>query len=165
MQHLIDFTEEWELSRRYLADQEQRLNDRLETDLRISGDPTGHKIPPMSLQPVLVNAIEHGLAPRPGGGRILVRVRFHRTADGTPRWWMLVRDNGVGSSRAGAGVGKDGGAGYQGETLGNIRLRLDHPLEGGGFWIRPHVAGGTVAIFTGGPPRAASADAAWQSLS
>ncbi|MCR9141658.1 MAG: hypothetical protein NXI24_05355 [bacterium] len=148
MKHLVDFQDEWDFARNYLDTQQLRFGDRLRIDLRMSGSPQGHCIPPLTLQPVLENAIEHGLMSRPGGGRLLVRVRFHLGPDGGPRWWMVVRDSGVAPDQKT----------YAGETLGNIRLRLERLLRGGGFWVRPASGGGTVAVFTGGPPLEAGPD-------
>ncbi len=164
MEDLVAFTEEWELGRRYLKNQRERYGERLRFDMRILGRPLDERIPPLTLQPLLENAIQHGLGPRSGAGRILVRVRFHRTAAGDSRWWMVVRDDGVGpaplrsrvqpeaSGNRGPAIA-DSSALYMGETLSNIRVRLEHLLDGGGLWIRPASAGGTVAVLTGGPPR------------
>ena len=176
MEDLVAFKEEWEFGLRYLKSQRERYGDRLRFDMRILGQPREDRIPPLTLQPLLENAIQHGLGPRLGAGRILVRVRFHRDAAGESRWWMVVRDDGVGPTPVRSAVqpeasGKRGhviansSALYIGETLSNIRVRLEHLLEGGGLWIRPASAGGTVAVLTGGPPRETPVSSFGESLS
>lgn len=155
VEQLIRFEEEWELARQYLETEKERAGVRFKFDARYSGDVTGHMIPPLTLQPLLENALRHGLAGLTFGGRVQVRARFHSNSSG-PRWWMVVRDNGVGlmATENGA-VRQRTGATYRGETLTNLRLRLEHLLEDGGLWIRPGNTGGTMVLLTGGAVREA----------
>ena len=50
------------------------------------------KIPPMLLQPFIENSIKHGLLPKKGDARLIVR--FKRQSDGT--LYCMVEDNGIG---------------------------------------------------------------------
>ena len=52
-----------------------RLDDRLDVDWQIDVDPNSVRIPLLTLQPLLENAIYHGIQPLPEGGTVLVRVR------------------------------------------------------------------------------------------
>ncbi len=62
--------EEFELCRRYLEIEALRLGDRLQVEWRIDDLPPQALIPPLLLQPLLENAIYHGIEPLTGGGCI-----------------------------------------------------------------------------------------------
>jgi two-component system sensor histidine kinase AlgZ len=70
---------ELEVSRRYLDIEALRLGDRLETRWEVGGLPANALLPPLTVQPLLENAVYHGVEPAPEGG--LVRVSG-RLADG-----------------------------------------------------------------------------------
>ena len=75
-------------------------------ELDVSPDLGEALVPNLILQPLVENAIKHGIAARPGAGRVEVRVRRESEA----RLSLLVRDDGPGPpaggrSGAGAGVG------------------------------------------------------------
>ena len=69
----VALEEELDLCRRYIRIEALRLGDRLEMDWQIEsvGDA---QIPLLTLQPLLENAIYHGVQPLPDGGTISVRV-------------------------------------------------------------------------------------------
>ncbi|SDC70563.1 hypothetical protein SAMN05216345_103356 [Cupriavidus sp. YR651] len=97
------------LLRDYLALIEIRMGDRLRYTIEV--DPTLNDAPlaPMLLQPVVENAIKHGLEPKVEGGRLMVKLE-HRG----PRMLVTIEDDGMGfRPTAGAGVG-----------LSNLRDRL-----------------------------------------
>ncbi|VAX08303.1 Autolysis histidine kinase LytS [hydrothermal vent metagenome] len=62
--------EELELCRRYLEIEVLRLGDRLQVHWDVDELPLQALIPPLLLQPLLENAIYHGIEPLTGGGRI-----------------------------------------------------------------------------------------------
>jgi len=69
---LVPLKRELELCKRYLAIEELRLGDRLTLEWQI---PTGlehQAIPPLTLQPLVENAIYHGIQPRPTGGTVRI---------------------------------------------------------------------------------------------
>jgi two-component system, LytTR family, sensor histidine kinase AlgZ len=66
---------ELELCRRYVRIEGLRLGDRLRVDWSIGEYPPQLHIPLLTLQPLLENAIYHGVQPRPDGGTIRVRLR------------------------------------------------------------------------------------------
>lgn len=72
-QTLVPLREELDLCRRFVAIESLRLGERLEVEWAI--DPLSHGvlIPRFTLQPLLENAIYHGIQPLPGGGRVSVR--------------------------------------------------------------------------------------------
>ena len=75
--------------RSYLALEQARFGDRLKVQYEI--DDTHFRVPPLILQPLVENAVVHGIRPKPDGGSIRVYVR--RTGD-TVR--VGVEDDGVG---------------------------------------------------------------------
>lgn len=62
--------EEIALCKRYLRIEQQRLGDRLKAVWQVDGIPGEVRIPALSIQPLLENAIYHGIEPVPGGGII-----------------------------------------------------------------------------------------------
>ncbi len=66
----ISFGEELELAETYLKIEKVRLGDRLEFRKFISADAMMIQIPALSIQPIIENAVKHGLEPLSGGGVI-----------------------------------------------------------------------------------------------
>jgi signal transduction histidine kinase len=94
----------------YCAIQKLRMGERLQTRIEIDPSLRSEPFPPMLLQPLVENAMIHGIEPKLGTGEVLIRA----TRDnGMLR--IVVADNGVGfaSSPGGHGVG-----------LSNVRERL-----------------------------------------
>jgi len=71
-------TDELELCERYVRIEHLRLGDRLKVAWDIGEYPDGLKIPLLTLQPLLENAIYHGIQPLPEGGIIAVTLRYDR---------------------------------------------------------------------------------------
>ena len=74
-QVLVPLREELSLCRRYLALEKLRLGDRLSTQWEISDYGEGVMIPSLTLQPILENAVYHGIQLLQEGGEITVSVR------------------------------------------------------------------------------------------
>jgi two-component system, LytTR family, sensor histidine kinase AlgZ len=72
----VTLKEELELSRIYQRIEQHRLGDRLAVQWRINALPLRARIPPLSIQPLLENAIYHGIEQRPGGGTVVVEGRY-----------------------------------------------------------------------------------------
>ncbi|MGE5674676.1 MAG: histidine kinase [Mycobacterium leprae] len=89
--NFIPLKDEIEYINTYLSLEQARFGPRLEVKLKV--DPTlfGEQVPILTLQPLVENAVVHGLAPAEEGGKIGVRV--HRVGDDMH---VLVADNGVG---------------------------------------------------------------------
>jgi len=75
---LISLSEELDLARRYLQMEQRRLGDRLRVDWRVSELPEGASILPLTLQPLLENAVGHGIQPRADGGELKVYGRAEK---------------------------------------------------------------------------------------
>jgi two-component system sensor histidine kinase AlgZ len=72
----VQLQDELDLCERYVRIEALRLGDRLQLDWQVEAVPPGVKIPLLTLQPLLENAIYHGIQPRPEGGTITVKVWF-----------------------------------------------------------------------------------------
>jgi len=108
--------EELNFARQYLDIEQVRFGERLRVQLS-RGDATGNEaIPSLLLQPLLENAIRHGLAPVREGGNVTVSA--HREGE---RLRLIVEDDGVGLS--------SGFASRDGIGLRNVQDRL-HTLYG-----------------------------------
>jgi hypothetical protein len=83
----------------YLALMAVRMGPRLAVKLDLPADLAALQVPPLLLQPLVENAIKHGLEPQVEGGRI--EVRAQRDGDSLV---LSVRDTGVGL-KAGAAAG------------------------------------------------------------
>ncbi|MFM2400176.1 MAG: hypothetical protein RL341_2333 [Pseudomonadota bacterium] len=102
--------QEANLLRTYLDLLKIRMGERLTYSIDIAPDVAGQPMAPMLLQPVVENAIKHGLEPNVEGGD--VKVRAWRAGN---RVFAQVEDNGMGFAP---------GAGGSGVGLSNLRERL-----------------------------------------
>jgi two-component system sensor histidine kinase AlgZ len=68
----ISLADELSLARQYLDMEKRRLGDRLQIDWRVSELPANAAILPLMLQPLLENAVGHGIQANPEGGKISV---------------------------------------------------------------------------------------------
>lgn len=72
----VTVAEEVALCRRYLRIEQWRLGPRLEVEWRLDELPDSLPIPSLCLQPLLENAVYHGIQARPEGGLIAVHGDF-----------------------------------------------------------------------------------------
>jgi two-component system LytT family sensor kinase len=97
---LTSIRDEIEFLRTYLYIEEVRFGDRLQVEIRMAPEIAGEEIPSLILQPLVENALKHGLAPRPGPGRLWIDA----CAEGA-NICLCVEDDGIGPGSAGAGLG------------------------------------------------------------
>jgi two-component system sensor histidine kinase AlgZ len=71
---LVPVTAEREISRQYLEIEKIRLGDRLQVKWIVSNIPRSALMPALTLQPLLENAIYHGIEPRFAGGTIKIEM-------------------------------------------------------------------------------------------
>ena len=71
---LAPIASEVELARQYLAIESLRLGERLKVTWRIDAMPGDALVPPLLLQPLVENAVYHGIEPSPDGGEIAIDV-------------------------------------------------------------------------------------------
>lgn len=71
----VPLAEELDLCRKYVHIESLRLDDRLKIAWHVDVDPGRVRIPLLTLQPLLENAIYHGIQPNPEGGLVDVSIR------------------------------------------------------------------------------------------
>jgi two-component system sensor histidine kinase AlgZ len=79
VQNLVLLSHEIQLTKQYLALEQLRMGKRLQVEWQLHDVPDDALVPPLLLQPLLENAVYHGIEPLPQGGRISTRLR--RTGD------------------------------------------------------------------------------------
>jgi sensor histidine kinase YesM len=90
-QPLIPLQQELAMVESYLDIEKARFGDKLRGSTEVSDNLRIAKVPPMSVQALVENAVKHGIAPQRGGGEILVAASAE---DGNLR--IEVRDTGPG---------------------------------------------------------------------
>jgi signal transduction histidine kinase len=113
----VSLREELDFVRRYLALERHRFSDRLEAHVTVDApdDALDTPVPPMVLQPLVENALRHGIAPSEAGGRVTVRV-----TENDDRLHVRVEDTGVGPDPDSSPAEADG------TGLANTSTRLEH---------------------------------------
>jgi LytS/YehU family sensor histidine kinase len=101
----VTLEEEMHFLDRYLTIEKIRFGDRLRVSVDVPRDALDARVPNLVLQPLVENAIRHGIAPVPGAGRLDIRADVHGK---TLR--LRVLDDGAGvdgapPASAGGGVG------------------------------------------------------------
>lgn len=86
----VEFEKELEHIKSYLAIEEARFGDRVKVEFDIKID-RSIMVPPLILQPIVENALKHGLLPKKEGGKVLIKAEDR---DGKIR--ISVQDNGRG---------------------------------------------------------------------
>ncbi len=107
--------QEFELLRSYLDIQGMRFGARLDYEIDLPPALAEAEIPPMLVQPLVENAVTHGIEPCMRGGKIVLSAR--ETGDGSLQ--VVIADTGVGFSQG--GKGSKGGSGL---GLTHVRERL-----------------------------------------
>jgi len=74
-QDMVPLGHEIQLSKQYVALEQMRMGERLRVDWQINDVPDDALIPPLMLQPLLENAVYHGIEPLPEGGCINIMLR------------------------------------------------------------------------------------------
>ena len=133
----IPLQQELDFLTRYLDIEKIRFQERLSVQVDAEPAVLDAYVPNMILQPLVENAIHHGIALQPGGGRIEIQAR--REGDTLV---MQVRDNGP-------GLDPDKAPRRQGVGLANTRERLEN-LYGSeqSFTLRNAEKGGLAASIT-----------------
>ena len=128
---LTSIRDEIEFLRTYLYIEEARFGDRLRVEIDIAPEVEGEEIPSLILQPLVENALKHGLGPKPGPGRLNITVR----PEGD-QLWLTVEDDGMGpSGRPSKGLG-----------LANIAERLRTLYQDrASVSLDPRASGGSIA--------------------
>lgn len=114
----------------YLAIEQRQMRDRLRVTFAIADDVLEAVVPRFLVQPLVENAIRHGLQPRASGGS--VRVAARRVGDLLA---VEVEDDGVGlggSEGVGTGLGLGGARDRLAALFGDAHRFAVEPVQGGG---------------------------------
>ena len=130
----IPFSEEYQHIQTYLSLEQIRFRDKL--DVVYNVEVTDFKLPPLTVEPLVENAVKHGVTKKRGGG--IVTISTHRTDDGVQ---ITVTDTGVGFD---PDHYMEDGKPHVG--IRNVRDRL-HNMVGGSLSITS-TENGTVAVVT-----------------
>ncbi|MEO8410631.1 MAG: histidine kinase, partial [Propionivibrio sp.] len=107
--------DELDMLSNYLEIMKIRFGERLRWRIDVGDDARRLPFPPMLLQPLVENAVRHGIEPKVGGGEIGIRAALDNSASGSLR--IAVSDNGY-------GLLKEDQSGSAGTGLANVRARL-----------------------------------------
>ena len=110
----VPLKEELEFLQKYLEIEQIRFQDRLSVHFDIDPETLDTDVPRMILQPLVENAIKHGIGPRSGQGLIQITTKKR-----DEKIWIEVHDNGVGLS------GNARARFTNGVGLSNTRARLE----------------------------------------
>jgi sensor histidine kinase YesM len=111
----VSLKDELELLQKYLDIEQVRFGTRLSVTMSIDPELLDARVPNFLLQPLVENAVRHGIAPHPRPGRIVVdasrhadrlRIRIGDSGDGVAAHYLTLLNQGVG--------------------LSNTRARLEH---------------------------------------
>lgn len=69
---VVEFSEEYDFTRQYLAFEQLRYELRLKVDLNVDPECFNFEIPPFSLQALVENAVRHAISVRPEGGSLWI---------------------------------------------------------------------------------------------
>jgi two-component system, LytTR family, sensor kinase len=128
--HEVQLAEEIAFIEQYLGIMEVRYSDRLRVSWSVPDDLRTARVPTFVLQPLVENAIRHGIAKRTEAGRIEIAAR--RAGD---RLILTVTDDGPGPNGAGDGMG-----------LANTRERLERLYGSATVAVEAHSPGAVATI-------------------
>ena len=115
----VSLAQELDFLRKYLEIEQTRFQERLKVEMQIDPATLDASVPNMILQPLVENAVRHGIAPRSTGGRIRIS---SRREDGYLR--LDVRDDGRGLPAKAERAESDAATAKGGVGLANTRERL-----------------------------------------
>ena len=91
----VSLEAEWQFVQSYLWLERMRLGERLIVHVSLDDDALTCQVPPFTLQPLVENAVRHGLAPRDAVGTLTIRAE-----QSGERLLLEVSDDGVGAAAA-----------------------------------------------------------------
>jgi two-component system, LytTR family, sensor kinase len=112
---------ELDLVSAYLDIEQARFEERLRVSVDVAADWREAVVPPLVVQPLVENAIKHGIAPERRGGEIRISAGDEIAPGGARVLWVRVQDTGRGASEAQLARGRRTGVG-----LTNVEQRLQH---------------------------------------
>ena len=129
--------DEMEFLRTYLNIEEVRFGDRLKVEINVEPGADAFEIPSLILQPLVENALKHGLGPKTGPGHLWISARLEATGI-----CLRVEDDGLGRQSRVAGMGLTNVT-ERLRTLYADRASLTfEPREGGGSRVTVRIPRG-----------------------
>ncbi len=116
---LAPFSKELEHVKNYLDLEKLRFDEELEIEYDIG--PTDFHLPMLVVQPLVENAVKHGIAKSPNGGKLIVR-----TIEDYDNYYIYVIDNGVGFDTK----KKPANDGRSHIGVENVRVRIEKRVNG-----------------------------------
>lgn len=115
----VTLADEIALAQRYLAIEQVRFGDRIQVEWSLDDKAAGARLPPLLLQPLVENAVKHGVEPSASGARIKVSTQRRGSTV------VIKVSNTVGPTTDSKSTG-------HGLALKNVRERLDllHDVQG-----------------------------------
>jgi LytS/YehU family sensor histidine kinase len=110
---------ELEVVESYLDIERARFEERLRVTIDVPVNLRTIRVPPLVLQPIVENAIKHGISPQRLGGEVTVRPHVGPSRHDQRQLSLIVHDTGAGASAAALQRGRALGVG-----LRNVERRL-----------------------------------------
>ena len=142
----VTLEQELDLVASYLDIERARFEERLRVSIDVPKDLLSVRVPPLIIQPLVENAIKHGIAPARLGGEVSIQARVETALDVETQasriLHVTVTDSGVGASEIDLARGRRRGLG-----LTNLEERLRwYGAESGFLRITSRLGEGTVVI-------------------
>lgn len=118
---IISLAEELEHIENYIAIEKARFGDQLEVKIDIEDELLEVQLPNFILQPLVENAVRHGVSPQPGGGKVEIIAQ-----DNDDEVEIVIKDNGIGiENERLTEILQEGTGEGMGIGLANVNSRLE----------------------------------------
>src|SRR5262245_12433826 len=137
----VTLGEEVEFLSRYLEIQQMRFSDRLTVEMKVDPDTLEASVPSLILQPIVENALRHGVAARDGPGRVslsasrqngLLQIDVYNDGPTLPEGWRMEDCSGIGLANTRARLaqlyGKAARLEVRNRDSSGVRARLTVPF-------------------------------------
>lgn len=95
----IELEKEMDYVKFYIYLQQCRFEDRIDCVIRIPDELRKCRVPCFCIQPLVENAIIHGLEPKKGKGKLIIQIVPLTAGDSEPEMEIAIIDNGIGFTR------------------------------------------------------------------
>jgi LytS/YehU family sensor histidine kinase len=110
---------ELEIIEAYLDIERERFEQRLRVSIEVPARLRSVRLPALVLQPLVENAVKHGIAPMASGGEVVIHARVDQPPNGARELTVTIRDSGAGVAPEQLHRRREQGVG-----LRNVELRL-----------------------------------------
>jgi LytS/YehU family sensor histidine kinase len=137
----VTLGEEIEFLSRYLEIQQMRFSDRLTVEMKIDPDTLDARVPSLILQPIVENALRHGVGAREAPGRVslcasrhngLLEIDVYNDGPTLPKGWRMEECSGIGLANTRARIarlyGKAGRLEVHNHDQSGVQARLTVPF-------------------------------------